>query len=129
VASSLAQGLAIGAGFAVFNDLAGAIKNVVTSAAGWQETMAQVANNTNMSNQAMGQMNDTILAMGQKTSAPLDQLATAYMHIANMGFQGADATDVLNAAMQSAVSTGGNTADVANVLANVMHEFAMKGFQ
>jgi hypothetical protein len=62
-------------------------------------------------------------------AAPLQQLADGYMHIANMGFQGADATNILQAAMESAVSTGGNTADVANVLANVMHEFALKGNQ
>lgn len=101
----------------------------VAAAADWQTKLTEVANNTNMSNAAMAQMNDAILGMAQTTSAPLSQLADGWMHVANMGFQGADAATVLQAAMESAVSTGGNVADTANVLANVMHEFGLSANQ
>lgn len=119
----LAAGLAgIAAGAAVLGE-------AVKQAADFQTTMTQVANNTNMSDQAMAQMSATVLDMAKTTSAPIQQLADGYMHVTNMGFQGAQATEVLNAAMESAVSTGGDVAATANVLANVMHEFAMNGNQ
>lgn len=129
-AGAVAPAVALaGAALAGLAGAAVGIGAAVDAAAQWQTTLTQVANNTNMSDAAMSQMNDTILAMAQTTSAPLQQLADGYMHVANMGFQGADATNVLQAAMESAVSTGGDTADVANVLANVMHEFGMQAGQ
>ncbi len=103
--------------------MGGLVVGAVKAAASYQTLVTQVANNTTMGAAGAAQMSTAIQAMAARTSAPLDQLAQGWMHITNLGFSAAQAQQVLNAAQQSAVSTGGNTADVANVLANAMHEY------
>ncbi len=103
--------------------MGGLVVGAVKAAASYQTLVNQVANNTTMGAAGAAQMSTAIQAMAAKTSAPLDQLAQGWMHITNLGFSAAQAQTILNAAQQSAVSTGGNTADVANVLANAMHEY------
>ncbi len=105
--------------------MGGLVVGAVKAAASYQTLVNQVANNTTMGAAGAAQMSSAIQAMAAKTSAPLDQLAQGWMHITNLGFSAAQAQTILNAAQQSAVSTGGNTADVANVLANAMHEYGV----
>jgi TP901 family phage tail tape measure protein len=95
----------------------------MTAAAQFDQQMTVVANNTNMTNAQMQQMHDTVLRLGADSGASLDSLSQGYMHITNFGYSAADATLILTAAMHSAVSTGADVAQTANVLANVMHEF------
>ncbi len=91
----------------------------------FQTLITQIGNNTNASAAQVKFMNDAVLQLAQTTSTPIDQLANGLMHVMNMGYQGADAMNILTVANESAASTGSNTADVANILANVMHEFAI----
>lgn len=97
------------------------------SAVDFQASMSRIQGNTTLTNAQMKEMTATIQDLAAKTGAPLDQLAQGYMRVTNMGFQGADATRVLTAAMESALSTGSNVADVTNTLASVMHAFGMSG--
>jgi TP901 family phage tail tape measure protein len=125
MASSLAQGLLIGAGFAVFNDLAGSIENVVTSAGNFQQSLQNVQNNTTMTTTDVAAMHDAVLTLANETGAPLDQLTSGFQHVMNITGSTATSLDILRVATDSAVSTGGNASDTANVLANAMHEYGV----
>ena len=117
----VASGALLGIGVAA----ATAFGASVVQAADFQTKLTQVQNNTTMTAAGAQQMHDAILSLGQDTGASLDQLADGYMHITNFGYNAADATQILTAATESAVSTGGNAADTAEILANVMHEFSI----
>ena len=92
----------------------------------YNKTLSDVAGNTNMTTDEMNAMSDVVQKLATGSGAPMDQLAKGYMHIVNFGYRGADATNILTAAMKSAESTGGDTGAVANLLAGVMHEFGIK---
>lgn len=109
--------------------MGGLVAGAVKAAASYQSLVTQVANNTTMGARGAAQMSAAIQAMAAKTSAPLDQLAQGWMHITDLGFNAAQAQQILNAAQQSAVSTNGNAADAANVLANAMHEYGASANQ
>ena len=117
----LGIGLAVG-GIAV---AAAAIGEGVKAASDWQTTLTEVQNNTTMTAAETDQMRRTIERLASESPASMAQLAQGYMHVANFGFNAAQSQQILTAAMESAVSTGGNVADVANVLAAVMHEFSI----
>jgi TP901 family phage tail tape measure protein len=106
--------------------LAGVGVATVEAAAKFQAMTQQVANNTTMTTADLAAMRQGILKMSTDSGAPLDQLGNGFMHIENMGYNASDSMKILRAAMESAVSTGGDTGQVANVLANAMHEYGMK---
>ncbi len=95
----------------------------------FETTLRRVAANTAMTDAQLNQMRETIIEMGRSTSAPMNDLAQGYMHVTNFGFQAADATKILDAAMKDAVATGAQTEAVANTLAGVLHEFGLSGQQ
>jgi len=96
MASSLAQGLLIGAGFAVFNDLAGSIENVVTSAGNFQQSLQNVQNNTTMTTTDVAAMHDAVLTLANETGAPLDQLTSGFQHVMNITGSTATSLDILS---------------------------------
>src|SRR5438105_12107697 len=96
-------------------------------AADYQTMITQVANNTTMGTSGLHSMDAAIKAIAAHSPASLDSLAQGYMHISNFGYGAADATKILDAAQKSAVSTGGDVAQTANILANVLHEYSMGG--
>jgi len=94
------------------------------------DSMTQaVANNTTLGQRGLEQMRASITAMAARSPAQLDDLAQAYMHISNYGNGAKDTQLILQAAMESAVSTGTKVSGVANTLANVMHEYSLRGTQ
>lgn len=110
----------LGAGAAI--GLAGAIK----AAADFQNQLVIAQNNTTMTAKDMAVMRAAVLQLAGESNAPIAQLIDGFRHIANFGFSAKDSVQILQAAMESAVSTNANTADVANALGNAMHEFGIR---
>jgi TP901 family phage tail tape measure protein len=98
----------------------------VKMAGDYQASMTRIGNNTTMTNAQIQQMRDTVIKFGKESGASFDDLAEGFMHIANYGYKGADAVNILHEAMKSSVATGALTANTANVLAGVLHEFGIK---
>jgi len=113
----VAAGLGIAAGLGA----------AAVAAADFQEKIVQVRNNTTLTDEGMAAMQQTILKLGAEAPVDLNNLAEGFMHVSNFGFDAAESTTILEAAMRSAVSTGGNTAKTAEVLAAVLHEFGLSG--
>lgn len=113
--STLGLGLA---GLAV-----GGLGASVKAALDFNTMMNQLQSNTTLTNRDMVYLQSGILSMATKTSAPLNQLAEGIRHITNFGYSAKDAMVILNEAMMSATTTGGDTGKTAEMLANVMHEF------
>jgi TP901 family phage tail tape measure protein len=89
-------------------------------------TLEKIRNNTALTNEQAVQMNDTIMQIASHAPVALEDVAQAYFRVSNFGFLGADATNIMNAAMQSAVATGSKFGTTANALALVMHDFGIK---
>lgn len=116
--------LAVGAGmFGAGAALAGALGLAVDAASSYQTMMTDIQNNTNMSDAATQQMAASVRQLALDTGAPLDQLASGYMHIVNVTGDATNAQAILKVATESAVSTGADASAVANTLAQAMHEY------
>ncbi len=107
--------------------LTGVVAGSIKAASQFQGMTQSIANNTTMGQGGLDRMRKTILALGNDSNVPLDQLGQGYMRATNLGYGARDATDILTSAMKSAASTGSNTADTTNTLASVMHEFNLQG--
>jgi TP901 family phage tail tape measure protein len=94
--------------------------------ADFDTSLNQVRNNTTMSAKDFDVMRKAVIQMGNESGASFDDLAKGFMHVENFGYQGADAVKILDAAMKSAVATGGSVADTADILAKAMTEFSFK---
>ena len=121
--------LGVGLALAGVAAVGATIGEAVKQAADWQTKLTEVQNNTTMTNADTEQMRRTIERLASESPASMDQLAEGYMHVANFGFNAAQSQKILTAAMESAVSTGGNVADTANMLAAAMHEFGIPAAQ
>ncbi|HEX8931929.1 MAG TPA: phage tail tape measure protein, partial [Patescibacteria group bacterium] len=90
-----------------------------------------IAGNTNMTASQMKDMEATVLALGKSSGSGFNDLGQGYMHIVNLfdNLSKADIAKILDAANQSAISTGANVADVANSLAMVMKDFGLSADQ
>ena len=111
----------IGTGVAV--GVAGAALGAAKIASDFQTMTTAVSNNAGMTVAETAKMRASVLALSSNTGESLDTLADGYMHVANFGYRGADATKILTEATKSAVATNSNAGDTANILANVMHEY------
>lgn len=109
----------------IIQGVGAALEAVIGTTANFQTSLTQVQNNTTMTARDVDTMRAAVLALSSQTGAPLNDLAAGFMHITNLGFNAADAVKVLTEANKSAISTGSNTADVANTLALQMHEFGL----
>ncbi len=114
-----AAAAAIGAGFIMATEQAGQFSTMTT----------EVANNANMTNQQLATMQSGVLDLAKNTGASTDQIAQGWMHVADEGYQGADAYKVMTAATESAVSTGASVASTANLLGTVLHDWHLNGDQ
>ncbi len=110
---------------AAATEIDSALISAVTSAADFESNLIAIQNNTTMTNDDFNVMHDAVLALAVDAPVSFDKLSEGFMHVSNFGFSAADATVVLEAAMRSAVSTGGDTAATAQVLAAVLHEFGL----
>jgi len=117
------DGLGIGTGVEAFNTLKGAVDGVIEGATHFQTMMTEVRNNTGLSAAATQAMSEQVLNLSKTYGESTDAIAEGYKHIINITGDAANATGIMTIALQSAVSTGANTAQVANLLANAMHEY------
>jgi hypothetical protein len=89
-------------------------------AAKLERSFQNVRGNTTISATDFANMRAAVMKIGQDSGTAFDQLANGYMHVANFGFQAADATKVLSEANKAARATGAQTSDMAQTLAKVM---------
>jgi TP901 family phage tail tape measure protein len=109
-------GLAIAAGLGV----------AMKTGADFESMIMDVSNNTSMTTAQVGEMTDQVKRMGEESGAPMEQIATGFMKASNFGFNMADSVKIVNAAMRSAVATGGDVGKTTEIVANILHEFGMK---
>ena len=98
----------------------------VKAAADFNAMLVKTLNNTTMTSAQMQQVGKAILSMSAATGAPLRDLATGMMHISDVGFSVTDSITIMQQALESAMSTGANVGDVAQVLSSTMHEFGLR---
>ncbi|BDI27983.1 hypothetical protein CCAX7_000340 [Capsulimonas corticalis] len=105
--------------------ITGVAANAVKMSADFETSLTNVRNNTTMTAKDFGVMKDAVVSLGKESGAPLDQLSEGFMHVTNFGFKASDSVGILREAMKSAVATGSNTADTADILAKSLHEFGL----
>lgn len=121
-------GVATGAATLGLTALAGGILAVgaaVAQAGKFDEYTTEIANNANMTDAALQQMQGTVLQVAANTGQNMDQIAQGFMHVSDEGFKGAAGVDVLTTAAESAASTGANVSNVANLLATTLHQWGL----
>ena len=117
--------LAIGAMIEAANLAKDAIVAVEEDTAKWQTTLVNIANNTNITTQAMNDMGKAALQISTQTGASMEAVAGGFEH-ANKDTQDYNsALAITKTATESAISTGANATDVTNLLANAMHEYGL----
>lgn len=118
------QGIELGAGIAAFQALSGAIGEVATSGVKFQTMMTELQNNTTLTTADMKGAQDTILALSNTYGVATDSITTGYRHVMDIVQNAAAAQEVLNVAVEGSAASGADAAQVANVLAGVMHEYS-----
>jgi TP901 family phage tail tape measure protein len=119
-ASTLAMGAAfVGLGVAI----AGAVIKIGSD---MEQMMLHLQANTGSTDAQMQEMSTTIMRLGKESGASFESIAGGMQHVRNFGYQAADSTKILTAAMQAAVATGADTNATANLLASTMHQFGIE---
>jgi len=91
--------------------------------------MVEVRNNTQMTDAEFDAMKAHILQTGQATGASMEQMAEAFMRAKNHAFDLKDSLSIVDAATKSALATGSDIGETANVLSQTMHIFRLNGDQ
>ncbi len=97
----------------------------VKVAISFQAMTQTIANNTTMTTAELGNMRQSVLDLSRGTGTSFQSLAEGYMHVSNFGFAAADAQKVLTEANKSAVATGSDAAQTADILAKGLHEYGL----
>jgi TP901 family phage tail tape measure protein len=108
------------------NQIGNVVSGVVGASAGFTEMMTTIQNNTGATTDQINQMSAGIQEMAARSNVPLTELGDAMLHVTDFGFYGADAIKILDAAMMSASSTGGNTAKTTETVASALHQFGIE---
>ncbi len=109
--------------------LLGGLAAAGVEAARFDSMMIQMRNNTQMTDQEFEVFRAHILKVGQDTGASMDQLGQAVMRAKNHGFDLAESLKIVDAATKSALATGADIGDTANVLSQTMHIFHLNADQ
>lgn len=88
-------------------------------------TLTKMRNNTVLTQTEFDTFKAHIISMGTSTGASMDQMAAAFMRAKNHGFDTAESIKVVDAATRSALATGADIEQTANVLAQTMHIFGL----
>ncbi len=107
----------------------GGLDYATQQAAKFQTTLVQMRNNTQMTDQEFAAFQQHILQMGQSTGASMDQMAEAFMRAKNHGLNMAESMKVVDAATRSALATGADIGETANVLSQTLHIFHLSADQ
>lgn len=119
------QGFGLSVGWQAFQDVTSAIENVIPAAAHFETTLNQVRQNTGLTADQMDVLKQGVIDLSRESGVSTDLISAGWMHVMNVTQNSADATGILEVAMKSAVSTGGNVSDTADVLARAMHEYGL----
>ena len=93
-------------------------------AAGFQDSMLTIGNNTAQSDKQIQQMTQDTVKLGLRGPAVLSDVASGFEHVSNvMGLVGNQAMPVVTAAWKAAIETGASVGDTANSLATSMANF------
>ena len=90
-----------------------------------QTELVHVAGNTSMSAAEFDNLQKSVIRLGATTPVAMDEIGRAYMQAANFGFHFADANNVVEAALKSAVATGASAEQTTRALAVAMHLFGI----
>lgn len=113
------------AGGAVIGGLALATQQ----AADFDAKMVEVRNNTQMTDAEFDAMRAHVLSVGSQTGASMEEMGQAFMRAKNHSFDLADSLKIVDAATKSALATGSDIGETANVLSQTMHIFRLSGDQ
>lgn len=119
------QGFGLSVGWQAFQGVSSAIESVIPSAAHFETTLNQVKQNTGLAADKMDILKQGVLELSRESGVGTDAISQGWMHVMNVTQNASDATGILKVALQSAVSTGGNVSDTADVLARAMHEYGL----
>lgn len=120
-----ANGFGLALGYQGFQELKSGIEDVVTSAVHFETTLNEVKQNTGLTTEQMGVLKDGVIALSAESGVATDLISAGWMHVMNVTQNAGDATGITEIAMKSAVSTGGDVAKTADVLARAMHEYGL----
>jgi TP901 family phage tail tape measure protein len=125
VAGMAAAGFGLAIGIEAVQALGSAFEGIITGATHFQTVMNQVQQNTGMTTAETTAMGDEVLALSDKFGVTTDKIAEGYAHVMNITHDAAAAQGIMNVSLESAVATGADAAQVANVLTNAMHEYGL----
>ncbi len=132
LSQSLGTGLAIGAGAAVgvaaFGALAGGIGAAASSAIEFEKTMSGVKAVSGASQETMSQLSGLALQLGKDTSFSASEAATGLEELVKAGVSVGDIMGgAARASLDLAAAGGVNVKDAAEIAANALNVFSMKG--
>lgn len=90
-----------------------------------EQMMLHLQANTGSTDAQMREMSATIMQMGQESGASLESIAGGMQHIRNFGYDAAESTKILHAALMASVATGADANATANLLASTMRQFSI----
>jgi|GEM_PF-4714829 len=94
-----------------------------TQAAKFETILNHMRANTVMTGQEFDAFKKHILEMGRSTGASMEEMSLAFMRAKNHGLDMKESMAVVDAATKSALATGSDIQETANVLAQTMHIF------
>ena len=107
----------------------GAMAYAGEQAGKFETAMTKMRNQTQMSDKEFDTFRAHIMEVGKATGASMDEMAAAFMRAKNHGLDLKTSMAVVDAATKSALATGANIEETANVLAQTMHIFHINGDQ
>lgn len=92
----------------------------------WDTRMMELQNNTGSTNEVLKEMDATIQSIGSKSNTKFEELTEGLEKIRDHGYSAASSQVILDSAMKAASTTGSDTAMVAQLLANTMHQYGLE---
>jgi len=119
-----AQGFGLGLGLQAVQALSNGLDSILPSAVHFETEMNRLKQNTGLTTSEMVDARKEILALSAETGASTDVIALGWRHVRDITHDASISTGIADIAMKSAISTGGDGAQTANILARAMHEYA-----
>lgn len=105
--------------------IVGAFGAAIGTGSQYESMMLKAQHNTSLTAEGVAIMNKEVRRMGLESGASLDELAHGFQKVENFSFSASDAAKITEIAMRSAVATGSDMGQTAELLAKVMVQFGM----
>lgn len=99
----------------------------LSEASKFQTMLQQLQANSQLTASDMPQVASSIKSLADQSGAGFQSLADGYRHASSEGFNFSDSQKIVQAAMQSAVATGADLGQTADILATTLHVFGLSG--